>query len=355
MPTSALDAIPLAFEHTRQQLFTRFRFGQWTRLALVGLLAGELGSGGGCNFNSGNFNRRMPHFPDSSLAVLIGLGAALLVVVAAVVLIGIILMYVGSVMRFILFDSVMARECHIGLGWRRRQGPGFRFFLWRLAYAVFALGSMVVLVGIPAGFGLAMGWLQAPSEHVLPLVLGGILLFFVVVTFFIALAVIYVMTKDFVIPQMALENIGPMEAWRRLWRMMQTEKASYAGYLGMKILMAIAAGIVIGIAAVILGLVIAVPAIAVGLLAAITGQSAGLTWNVYTITLAIVVGTILLGMFLYLVSLLSVPVVVFFPAYSIYFFAARYAPLYAALNPAVIAAPGLAQPPAYPPLPEPTG
>jgi len=51
---SAVDAIYPAIEHTKKQLFQPFRLGQWTRLALVGLLAGELGSGGGCNTH--NFN-----------------------------------------------------------------------------------------------------------------------------------------------------------------------------------------------------------------------------------------------------------------------------------------------------------
>ena len=37
-------------------------------------------------------------------------------------------MYVNSVMRFVLFDSVVAKECHIGQSWIRRQGPGRRLF-----------------------------------------------------------------------------------------------------------------------------------------------------------------------------------------------------------------------------------
>jgi hypothetical protein len=60
------------------------------------------------------------------------------------------------------------------------------------------------------------------------------------------------------------------------------------------------------------------------ILAVLTGKTAGLTWNVYTITLAVVVGSVLLAIFLYVIALISVPVIVFFPAYSIYFFAARY-------------------------------
>jgi hypothetical protein len=43
----------------------------------------------------------------------------------------------------------------------------------------------------------------------------------------------------------------------------------------------------------------------------------------------------LLAIFLYLVSLVSVPAIVFFPAYSMYFFAARYPQLGSALYPAL--------------------
>jgi len=362
---SALDAIPLAFEHTRQQLFTRFRLGQWTRLAFVGLLAGELGSGGGSNFNLGKVGHPQPggpppHFPDVSLGpMLVALGAALVVVVLAALVLGIILMYVGSVMRFILFDSVLAKECHIRLGWERRQRPGGRLFLWMLLCIFASFGGLVLLVGIPGAFAFAEGWLRAPKEHVVPLVLGGILLFFVLVIFFVAVSLVYVLTKDFVVPQMALEDIGAIEAWRRLWGMLEADLGSYAGYIVMKILMAIGAGIAIGLVTLILGLVLAIPAVGLGILAVLTGHSAGLTWNAYTITLAVIVGMVLLSVFFYLVSLISVPAMVFFPAYSIYFFAERYRPLYAALYPAVVpgaaTVPSLPGLPPLPPAPTPTG
>jgi hypothetical protein len=62
LPISAVDTISLAIEHTKRQLFQPFRLGQWTRLALVGLLAGELGSGGG--LRGSNF--RFPQHPGAS-------------------------------------------------------------------------------------------------------------------------------------------------------------------------------------------------------------------------------------------------------------------------------------------------
>jgi hypothetical protein len=339
VPISAVDAISPALLHTKKQLFQPFRFGQWARLAVVGLLAGELG--GGFNGHFSNFNNfprgdsgrhflqegwQMPNF-----ALYAGLIAAL---VAAAFVLAIVLMYVSSVMRFILFDSVLTQECRVGESWSRRQGPGFRYFVWKLLYLLAMLAAFAVLVGIPAAVAFSAGWFHEPKEHLAPLILGGIFVFFAVFIFFVTAAVVFVLTKDFVVPQMALEGIGAFEGWRRLWAMMSTEKGDYVIYVLMKIVMAIAATVVIGIVTLIMTLFFAVPTAVFAVVGIVAGKSAGLTWNAYTITLAVVVGCILLFIFLYIVSLISVPAIVFFPAYSIYFFAGRYPALSRALYPA---------------------
>jgi hypothetical protein len=363
LPISAVDAIAPAFEHTRRQLMQPFRFGQWARLALVGLLAGELSSGGGCNVPSnwnsaGHTGSLPPGLTGANFALLAGLITVL--VIAAFVL-GILFMYISSVMRFILFDSVLAKECHIRDGWNRRQGPGWRYFLWKLAYALATFGVLIVLIGIPAGLAFAVGWFNDPKQHLVALVLGGIALFFVIALFLIAMAVIFVLTKDFVVPQMALENIGAMEGWRRLWAMVKAEKAGYAGYVGMKIVLAIGASIILGIVGMILVLIILIPVAGVVVGAVFAGKAAGLGWTAGTITLAVVAGCMLVAVFFLLTSLVSVPAIVFFPAYSIYFFAARYPALSRVLYPAppvpqvAPAVPPPYQPPPLPSTPEPIG
>ena len=140
MPISAVDTIALAVQHTKRQLLQPFRFWQWTRLALVGLLAGEMGSSFNLRFPS-NFNIPIPRqpgpsrsflaqeFPKIDPAALAALGAVIAVLIVAGFVFVIVMMYVSSVMRFILFDSVLAKECHIRQGWSRRQGPGWRYFL----------------------------------------------------------------------------------------------------------------------------------------------------------------------------------------------------------------------------------
>jgi hypothetical protein len=361
LPLSAVDAISPAFEHARQQLARPFRASQWAKLGLVGLLAGEMGSGGG-GCNPGSF--QMPTRPNNSQHLFAALPSvnpmvyasliAVLIVTGLVLLV--LFLYVNSVMRFVLFDSVVARECRIWHSWSRRQGPGRRFFVWQILLAVVSVVALTILIGIPAGFAFVVGWLRNPKEHMIPLILGGMALFFVFLLFVVVQLLIHVMTKDFVVPQMALEEIGAIEGWRRLWPQIKLEKGGYAAYIGMKIVMAIGAAIVLGIASAIVMLLFLIPIGGLGAVAVIGGMAAGLTWNLYTLTLAVVVGSIVIFSLLYVISLISVPAVVFFPAYSIYFFASRYPALDALLHPApppVIPPPAPPAPPPLLPTPEP--
>jgi hypothetical protein len=356
LPFSAVDAISPAIEHTKRQLFQPFHLGQWARLALVGLLAGELSSGG-CNMRSfSNVSRHggTGHFPGLAGTDAMLLAGLIAVLVIAALVLGILFMYIGSVIRFILFDSVLAKECHIRQGWSGRQAPGFRYFIWKLLYSLVMFVVLIVLVGLPLGFAFAAGWLRDLKQHVVALVLGGIALFFAFMIFVIAMAIIYVLTKDFVVPQMALEGIGALEGWSRLWEMIKAEKSGYAGYVGMKIVLAIVAGIVLGIMGLILALIIFIPGAGVVIAAVMAGKAAGLGWTVYTITMAVVAACVILAVFLFVMSLISVPAIVFFPAYSIYFFAARYPALNAVLYPAPPAPPippGTSPPYEPPPLP----
>lgn len=362
MPISAVDAITPAFQHTKQQLVQPFRAGQWARLALVGFLAGELSSGGGCNFqipqlpqsNSGSqrfldtgFATANPAFSHPALY-----GGLILLLLLLGLVLGVLFLYASSVMRFVLFDSVVTKECRIRQKWNRWQGPGWRYFLWQIVLFLFTMMGFIILVGIPAAIALAAGWFHEPSQHLVPLILGGMFLFFLVLGFVVLMMVIHVLTKDFVVPQMALENISAIEAWRRLLPMLKAEKGGYAGYLGMKIVMALGAAIVVGLVATILILVVLIPIGGMSAVLILLGKAGGLTWNAYTITLAVVVGSIVVMLLLYVFSLVSVPVIVFFPAYSIYFFAARYPALEAMLHP--VAAPQ-EPPPLPPPLVEPVG
>jgi hypothetical protein len=119
--------------------------------------------------------------------------------------------------------------------------------------------------------------------------------------------------------------------------------------------LAVGAAVIMSMVTVVVFLLILIPVGGIGVVAVLGGKAAGLTWNLYTITLAVVVGSVLAVAILYVFSLISVPVIVFFPAYSIYFFAARYPPLAAVLYPAPLLSPQGPPPPQPSPPPLPIG
>jgi hypothetical protein len=210
-----------------------------------------------------------------------------------------------------------------------------------------------MIIALPLAGAWILGWFNHLREHLVPLILGGLLFLMVFAAFVLILLLVQVMTKDFVVPQMALENLSATEGWRRLWSWLQVEKTSYAGYIGMKVVLAIAAGILLAIIAVIVLIAFLIPIASLGVIAGLSGTLAGLTWNFFTITLAIAVALIVFAISMFAVSFISVPAIVFFPAYSIYFLAPRYAPLAALLWPqpaTAVAEPSLpSAPPSWPP------
>jgi len=348
LPVSAVDCVQPALQHARQQLFTRFRWGQWSRLALVGILAAELHVGG-CNFgNFGQFASRprrseSEFLPSSSMpsgfpaidpvhisehiAQFIGL---IVVGIFAAIVLAFVFLYINSVFRFILFDSVLRRQCSIGEGWRKWRRAGGRFFLWQIVFQIAVWLFLLVLVGVPLALALAAGWTTEPRHHIGRLIVGVILLVGLIVVFALTAAVVQVLAKDFLVPIMALEDLDFADGWHRLLAMIGQEKGRYAVYLLLKLVLSIAATILFGIIALVPALFIFVPAA----VAVIAGHAAGMGWSVTTISLAIIFGTLALLLLIYLIALVSVPATVFFPAYAMYFFASRYPNLDALLNPA---------------------
>jgi hypothetical protein len=358
VPISAIDAISPAFEHTKQQLFQPFRALEWAKLALVGLLAGELTTGSCGHFNTGVPVHKHPDQVTGLPAIdpaLLALLIAFLIVLGFVFLI--LLLYLNSVMRFVLFDSVIAKRCDIGQQWSRRQGAALKYFAWQIVFTLAVTAGLALLVGVPAIFAFAAGWLPKPREHMPALILCGMVLFLIILGFVVLAAVVQVFTKDFVIPQMALEDLNAFEGWQRLLPMLRAEKGSYVGYLLLKIVMAIGVGIILGIIATFVILMALIPLGGFGALAVLAGKAVGLQWNVFTITLAVVAASIVLAIFCYLIALVAVPAVVFFPAYSIYFLASRYPALGMALHSAAppIPSPSQSAVPPISPLPEASG
>ncbi|HST09678.1 MAG TPA: hypothetical protein VLL05_04830 [Terriglobales bacterium] len=348
MPKSAVDVISTAFAHTADQLAEPFRFGQWARLAVLALATGELSSGSGC----GNVFRSFPtQFPKPShnfmdpKDALSGLGidpaliaTLLLILIGGGLILMLVWIYVASVSRFMLFEAVLRKNCDsLSASWQRWQGTGLRYFGWQLALSFISLMVAAVLF-IPLLIPLlaTMRNHQTPGPEVL---LAFLPMIFVFGVFSLVVVLVSVLSKDFVVPLMAIDGVGFLEGWRRLAGMIKSELLSYAGYIGMKIVLAIGASVVFGILSAIAAVFVMLPVAVVGVIVAIMVKGGGLSWNAVTITAAVVAGVIVFAVLTYVVAFACVPAAVFFPAYAMYFFAERFPALHARLYPTAPPAP----------------
>jgi len=318
--SQAIDSIGPAFARTVNQLFKPFRLGHWLRLSVVSLLTWEF-AGGGININIPG-----PTGGDSSEELLDAIPNLPLIVAAvmAIVVLSLFLTYVAAVFRFILFDSVLNDRCQIADGWSRWQRHGRSLFWWWIAYAVVLLLVLIVLFGLPIGFAWLGGVFDAPGEHLILLVAGGLILFFVLMVLIFASMVIHLAVKDWVVPLMAMENLGVLRGWQRLIPMLRMNWPAYLLFVLMKALLALGSAIFFTILYIILALVVLVPFILTGIIAGLLGQAAGITWSPPILAVVSVIGGIVLVVVLYGMAFLYTPAMVFFQSYALYFFSTQY-------------------------------
>lgn len=373
MSVSAVDCVQPAIQHTREQLFRPFRSSQWSRLALVGILAAELHSGG-CSFPT-NFNWPQPRghefaatpfpgldkFDPARIAEFAGLIVA---IVALAFIVGLIFLYIRSVFRFILFDSVLNKRCAIREGWRRWRRAGRRYFLWQIVLVI-AQGLFIgVMIAVPLAIAAALGWFHNLDQHIARTVMSVVVLIFLFLFCLLVAVVVQMLAMDFLVPIMALDDVDFAEGWSILLSLIRPEPGRYAVYLLLKFVLGIAAAILLGILALIPVVIILLPPV----LTVIAAHNAGVGWNVATVSLAVIFGSFWFVFLIYVISLVCVPATVFFPAFAIHFLAPRYPKLDAILHPvppmnAVPASelPPLPEssppmePPPLPPSPEPIG
>ncbi len=350
---SAPDAFQPAFARTKALLLHPFRFGFWCRVMLLGILTGEL-SANGCSFNfdlpsdlmrdrgrqqfisSDIWQRLAPYF------WLIFIGALVLFVLI------LLFMYIGSRCRFILFEAVVDGHVRLRQSWRKWKDQGTEFFLFLLAYTFAIWAALAVFVGLPILFAYLSGF--SPRQHIAAAALGIAFMVCIGLLIVVCGTVFYVLTKDFAVPIMALENLSISAALRRLLGIIREQKGSFAGYIGMKIVITIGASIVVGLATVIVLLPIIFVIVIFAIITVLIGVSAGLTWTPFTIALAVALAAnAILGMSI-LICFAQTPIAVFFPSYALLYFAGRYAPLHDRLFPPP-APPAPIMPPDLPPEP----
>ncbi len=357
---SAVESISPAFTRTKLMLFRPFRFGLWARLAVVALITGESGgAGGGSSF--GNFNggqgggqrwRAAAHlFSESGWEQVQPYLFWIVLCFAAVIGLILLWVYCDCVYRFILLDSVLTGQCQLREGWRKWRANGRQYFLWVLAFGFGSLALLGIVAGLPIWLAYRAGWFHKSDEHFGALLGGGMLLGLVVFGLIVVLAIIDLFARDFLIPVMALENVDAAEGWQRLLEMLGADKLAYAGYVLMKIVLAVGGAIIFTIVNLIVIIVLLIPLALIGVIGFLVGRGMGVNWDGTSVILLLVAFALLaLAGILYAVGFVYAPGLVFFQSYTLEFFASRYGALGRRMFPPPPPAPPLAPPMEPPPI-----
>jgi hypothetical protein len=136
--------------------------------------------------------------------------------------------------------------------------------------------------------------------------------------------------------------------------MISVAKGSYAGFLGFKALMAMAVGFVVSILSMVIALGIVLPIDLIGMLIGFSAAHQSADINALIVALLVAISVLVGSAVFGLLSLISVPVVVFFQSYALHFFGSRYEPLRAVMYPPPRPQAPPASPIGTPPSPQPT-
>jgi hypothetical protein len=311
MSLHAVEAIDDAVDATRAFLWP-FDRGRWGRLALIVFFVGGAGGFPGFQFSGGSPGGTSPEAPSVSnpADAVSSIGGPELAVIAAVF--GVVLLlvlgfaFVGSVMEFVLFESLRQESVTIREYWRRRWRQGVRLFGFRILLGVLTLGTfgtLAVAVLTPVVFGD-----------------GGLSIALLVVALPVFLVVLLVsslvdgFTTVFVVPVMIVEDRRLLSAWRRFWPTLTEHWKQYAAYVVLRFVLGIVAGILTGIGTVLGAIAIGIPlgivaAVGVGLL----GVAEIIGWAVIALVAALfVLGLLVIGL------LVAVPVKTYFRYYALF-------------------------------------
>jgi len=109
--------------------------------------------------------------------------------------------------------------------------------------------------------------------------------------------------------------------------MVGADKAAYAVYVLMKIVLAMGSAIIFTIINLIVILALLIPLAMLGIVGFLIGKGAGMTWDVSAILLVAGLGMLAIAGILYVLGFVYAPGLVFFQSYALEFFGARYEPL----------------------------
>jgi hypothetical protein len=321
----ATRALVLAFHDTADLLLRPVDAVRWLKLSVLCLFLG-----GGTP--SAAFNWSLGSLPgDIGFRELIGrvretvMAHAWLIALATFAGLAFFVgtLYLRSVFRFALVDAIARRDVRFRASLRETRRTGRSYFRWLLG--VVAGVSLSLLTGgilvYPYLRAAAAEGIRSPSFWA---ILVGVLVVDILMGLVVALLI--VLTDDFVVPIMYAEDLPLRAAWAKLMPKLRAETAAFAVYVLLRFAVAVATSVAALFLLFPLLLGLFSGAIISGALVVLMLHLVGFywSWNPLTVSLTLAGFAMLISLVLALLSVVAMPAQVFIQDFGICFIAARF-------------------------------
>jgi len=294
----AIESLGDAVDATREFLLP-FELVRWLKLAFIVFFLGASGSGASSVGNSVSSSSPAPSGFQGPTFNGAGIPGVVLLLIAVIFLLVLAFAVIGAVMRFVFVDDLRSREVRVLDPFGHWFGKGLRLLgfyvgLFLLFFVPFGLlvGGLFVAGAGPIAFVLAIPFV---------LLLG------------LVLAVVSMLTTEFVVPVMILESVNVLPAWRAFWPALTEQVGQFAAYVVVRWVLGIAAGI---LSAIVIG-VVAVPLVLVFVAVAALLLGGGGAVSVVGIAVLVLVGIPLLLLVLVVALFVQVPIQSYFGYYAL--------------------------------------
>ena len=321
---SPAGAISYALDDTLRLLFQPFDLWKWAKLSLLCLFLGGGTPTAAFEWSLGALpsDLRLPLLVSRAWQFVEQHPSMIFLVTVFALALGIVFIYLRSVFRFILVDSLVKAELAPRRAWSALRGLGESYFWWLVGTlgglaAVFLLMVIAALPGLQAASASGPGTLFATAALALILSL--------IVLFGLAAALLIMLTDDLVVPLMYADRLPLPSAWRELWRKIRRDPASFAVYILLRFLLSVgvSVAVLLFLVPLLVGLFSAAIISAAVVVLALHWVGLSWVWSLPTITLALAALVLLSAILIVLLSAAGMPGQVFLQDFGLRFIAAR--------------------------------
>lgn len=311
----AVLAARYALDKTIDLLFKRFNLTYWLKLSVIVFLLGAA-------YSSTQSSSRFSDVSDMDFDLNPQAIGLVLLVFGVVFLFSLIFSFIAAVFQFIYVEALAKHRVSFFSQFKENLGSGLSLFLFQFILTLVALFFIV-------SFGAIMFLISSASKILFfALFFGGLI--FLLIPLFLVLKFINLLAIDFVVPHMVAHREGVLNSFKMILVSLKTEPVEFIIYLLLKVglaiisfLLSLFVSILVWILAVALGF--GGGLIVFGVLSVLGLDPANLFNMQITpalialVFVAVAALILLVWLVSYLITVLTLPLNVFFRLFSIYF------------------------------------